>query len=129
MKRRWTVAELTEHWTLLPEERILIDHSKGNHNRLDFAILLKYFQYHGRFPHHDQEISADVIAHMAQQLGAPVECYQAYNWKRRSIKLKARQTRHHSPATAAKPRKENCRNPRISLMIPIMGSTVHLRNR
>jgi hypothetical protein len=42
--RHWTVAELMEHWTLLPEERILIDRSKGNHNRLDFAILLKYFQ-------------------------------------------------------------------------------------
>lgn len=103
MKRRWTVAELTEHWTLLPEERMLIDRSKGNHNRLDFAILLKYFQYHGRFPHHDQEISADVIAHMAQQLGTPLECYQAYNWKGRSIKnyrAKIRQFLKFRQATA-----------------------------
>src|SRR5260221_14575223 len=48
-------------------------------------------------------------------------------WKR--LRLKAKQTRHHSPAAAAVPRKENWRKPRTSLMIPITGSTVHLRDR
>src|SRR5437764_5422637 len=45
-------------------------------------------------------------------------------WKR--LRLNAKQTRHHSPA-AKLPRKENWRKPRISLMMPITGSTVHLR--
>jgi hypothetical protein len=45
-------------------------------------------------------------------------------WNR--LRLKAKQTKHHSPA-AAVPRKENWRKPRTSLMIPITGSTVHLR--
>jgi hypothetical protein len=45
-------------------------------------------------------------------------------WKR--LRLKAKQTRHHSPA-AEIPRKENWRKPSISLMMPITGSTVHLR--
>ena len=52
-------------------------------------------------------------------------CYmQDKIWKR--LRLKAKQTRHHSPA-AWTPRKENWRKPSTSLMIPITGSTVHVR--
>ena len=43
------------------------------------------------------------------------------------FRLKARHTKHHSPAAAANPRSENWRKPRISLMMPMTGSTVHLR--
>ena len=58
--------------------------------------------------------------------GVPIHYYtQDKVWKR--LRLKAKQTRHHSPAAAAVPRKENWRKPRTSLMIPITGSTVHLR--
>src|SRR5258708_2468508 len=46
-------------------------------------------------------------------------------WKR--LRLKAKQTKHHSPAAAWIPRKENWRKPSTSLMMPITGSTVHLR--
>jgi hypothetical protein len=45
------------------------------------------------------------------------------------LRLKARQTRHHSPAADANPRKENWRKPMTSLMMPMTGSTVHLRSR
>src|SRR5260221_1253516 len=38
-------------------------------------------------------------------------------WKR--LRLKAKQTRHHSPATASSPRKENWRKSNTSLMMPI----------
>jgi len=47
----------------------------------------------------------------------------------RRFKLKAKHIRLHSPAVASKPRRENCRNPIVSLMIPITGSTVHFRKR
>ena len=58
--------------------------------------------------------------------GAPVPHYaQDKVWKR--LRLNAKQIRHHSPAAAAVPRKENWRKPSTSLMIPITGSTVHLR--
>ena len=46
-------------------------------------------------------------------------------WKR--LRLKAKQTRHHSHAAASSPRKENWRKPSTSLMMPITGSTVHVR--
>src|SRR5579884_3717664 len=40
----------------------------------------------------------------------------------RRLRLKARQTRHHSPAAASTPRSENCRKPNTSLMMPMTGS-------
>ncbi len=46
-------------------------------------------------------------------------------WKR--LRLKARQTKSHSPATAAAPRNENWRKPSTSVMMPKTGSTVYLR--
>ena len=55
----------------------------------------------------------------------PLHYTQDKIWKR--LRLKAKQTRHHSPAAACTPRKENWRKPSTSLMIPITGSTVHLR--
>ena len=45
----------------------------------------------------------------------------------RRLTSKAKQTRFHSPSTFLWPRKENWRKPSTSLIIPITGSTVHLR--
>ncbi len=55
---------------------------------------------------------------------------RTYPWSRvcNRESANARQTRHHSPAAAGSPRSENWRKPNISLMMPITGSTVHLRN-
>ncbi|WP_433152998.1 DUF4158 domain-containing protein [Actinomadura nitritigenes] len=43
------MGELVEHWTLLDDERELIAGKRGA-ARLGFALLLKYFTRHGRFP-------------------------------------------------------------------------------
>lgn len=50
MKHNWTLDELIDSWTLLPNELELIGGSKADHNRLAFALLLKYFQIEGKFP-------------------------------------------------------------------------------
>lgn len=49
MKRSWQPEELIEHWTLIPTELDLLT-KKTASNRLGIALLLKYFQYEGRFP-------------------------------------------------------------------------------
>jgi len=41
--------------------------SKTDHNLLGFAVLLKYFQYEGRFPSQKQDIPAALTLHLAQQ--------------------------------------------------------------
>ena len=49
MKRAWETDELIEHWTMTADDLALLEKKTG-HTRLGFALLLKAFQYEGRFP-------------------------------------------------------------------------------
>jgi hypothetical protein len=49
MKQDWHPDELIQHWTLSDEEYLLLGQKTGA-TRLAFAVLLKAFQYEGRFP-------------------------------------------------------------------------------
>jgi len=55
-------------WTLSAAERDL-SNARSDANRLDFALLLKFFQSAGRFPHATSAIGSALIAEVAQQLG------------------------------------------------------------
>ena len=50
MQRHWEFDDLVEHVTLLPHEYALIATIHAPHNRLGFAVLLKFFLYAGHFP-------------------------------------------------------------------------------
>src|SRR6266567_2736165 len=86
MKRQWTNEELQEHWMLSPKELDLIGDSKTDHNLLGFAVLLKYFQYEGRFPSQAQDVPPAAIVHLAQHLGVIPEKIIPYDWEGRTIK-------------------------------------------
>jgi len=86
MKRTWSVDELTDQWTLLPDELVLVNQSKTDHNRLGFAILLKYFQVDGKFPNHQPDVPPAVIEHISKQLGIPSAVYTHYDWQGRMVK-------------------------------------------
>lgn len=83
MKRKWENEELTEHWSLDSQERELIAQKKGA-NRLGFALLLKFFQWQGRFPEKKHEIPRVVQEFVAQQLGLSASLYQEYDWQGRA---------------------------------------------
>jgi TnpA family transposase len=85
MKRQWQSEELIEHWTLHPEDRNLLGNKTG-YNRLGFALLLKYFQYEGRFPEQKQDIPKVIQTFVAQALNLPVESFEHYDWQGRTIK-------------------------------------------
>ena len=85
MKRKWNNHELSEHWTIDPEERQLSLKKKGA-NRLGFALLLKFFQLKGRFPEKKNEIPRVVQTFVADQLELPASLYQEYNWQKRVFK-------------------------------------------
>lgn len=85
MKRSWTAQELGTHWTLLSDEHELLANKSGA-TRLGFALLLKFFQCEGRFPRHCREISADVVAYLAAQVGVSAEIWSEYDFDSRSIK-------------------------------------------
>jgi TnpA family transposase len=86
VKRQWTDEELTDHFTLSSKELDLIGDSKTDHNLLGFAVLLKYFQYEGRFPSQKHDIPPAVIVHLTQQLGVAPEKIIPYDWEGRMIK-------------------------------------------
>ncbi len=85
MKRNWQPEELIEHWTLIPAELNLLTHKTAT-NRLGIALLLKYFQYEGRFPTSKSEIPSEVIRYVAQLLKVPAEKFENYDWQGRTIK-------------------------------------------
>ena len=70
MKQDWHPDELAQHWTLSPDERELLGNKSGA-TRLNFAILLKTFQFHGRFPDRREDVAGSVVAHLASQTGVP----------------------------------------------------------
>jgi Domain of unknown function (DUF4158) len=89
MKREWTDLELAEHWTLLPVEAALLANKTGP-TRLGFAVLLKFFQYAGRFPLSIQELPTVAVASIAVQVGFPAEEFSRYDWQGRAVKYHPR---------------------------------------
>lgn len=85
LKRHWEVDELIEHWTLLPNEIVLLGNKIGA-NRLGFAVLLKFFQYETKFPSSAQDVPVTVVDYIAKLVDVPSEQYLDYDWNGRSIK-------------------------------------------
>ena len=84
VKANWDTEELIENWTLLPTELNLVGNKVGA-NQIGFAVLLKYFQIHARFPDSPKEISDAIISYIAQQLQISSTSYSDYDWQGRSI--------------------------------------------
>ena len=85
MKRRWNDLELDEHFTLLPDELALLT-STTDYNRLGFAVLLKCFEYEGRFPPNRASVSKDLVAYLAKHLNVPPKVFDQYDWGGPSIR-------------------------------------------
>jgi Domain of unknown function (DUF4158) len=62
--------ELIERWTVLDDERKLIAGKRGP-TRLGFAVLLKFFTQHGRFPPGRSEFPDEAIGFVARQVKVP----------------------------------------------------------
>ena len=85
MKRNWQPEELIEHWTLIPTKLALLTNRTAI-NRLAIALLLKFFQYEGRFPTSHAEIPKDAIRYVAQLLKVAPELFAHYDFQGRIIK-------------------------------------------
>ena len=87
MRQHFTPQELVEHFTLLPAEQELLANKTGV-NRLGFVVLLKYFQWEGRFPEHVQDVPSAIVDHLGHALSIPAERFRQYD-------LEGRSTRYH----------------------------------
>jgi hypothetical protein len=59
--------ELVEHWTLLDGDRELVAGKRGA-TRLGFALLLKFYIRHGRFPNGPEELPEEAVGFVARQV-------------------------------------------------------------
>jgi len=83
MKREWTMAELVDVFWLSPGERNWVSNVVV-HNQLGLAIMLKVFQYQGRFPDHPREVVSAVVGYLAQQVERPTDDWATYDWTGRT---------------------------------------------
>ena len=81
----WPPEDLADHWTLTADELRLLD-PKTDHNRLGFALLLKFFAIEGRFPRSPAEVSEAAVTHVGRQVGVTPQHLRSYKWRGRAIK-------------------------------------------
>jgi uncharacterized protein DUF4158 len=53
---------------------------RGDHNRLGFAILLKFIEIEGCFLSSPREVPAAALSHLASQLRIPPTVFIRYDW-------------------------------------------------
>ncbi len=86
--------ELVEHWTVLDDEADLVAGKRGA-TRLGFALFLKYYTRHGRFPRGRAEFPGEVVAFVARQMKVPGADFGLYEWSGRTIEYHRSQIREH----------------------------------
>jgi TnpA family transposase len=79
VKHYWSTEDILEHFILLPAELEFLG-IKADHNRLGKALLLKFFQYEGRFPENIDEVPNLAITYVAQQLEVSERVIDQYDW-------------------------------------------------
>lgn len=94
------MGELVEFWTLLNEDRVLLEGRRGA-TALGFALLLKHYSRHGRFPRGSAELSDAVVGFVARQVGAPAADLSSYEWSGSTIEYHRTQIRAHLGFRAA----------------------------
>jgi hypothetical protein len=62
------LEELLESWTLLGDELALVAGKRGG-TRLGFALSLRYFTIHGRFPADGGAFGPEVVDFVGRQVG------------------------------------------------------------
>jgi TnpA family transposase len=94
MKQDWHPDELAQYWTLAADERELLGNKTGA-TRLSFAILLKAFQFDGRFPDRCEDVASSVIVHLASQVDVQLQAYSDGEWSERTQRQQRSQIRAH----------------------------------
>ena len=90
--------DLVEHWTVLDDERTLVAGKRGA-TRLGFALLLKFYTRHGRFPAAGADVPGAVVEFVARQVQVAAAEFGSYEWAGRSIEHhRERTTRSIRPA-------------------------------
>lgn len=93
MKRQRDIEELIEHFTLIEEDRDVLAKKTGA--TLLGALLLKCFEYEGRFPSAKYELPKAVVDYVAHHLKVDATLFAQYDREERIIQLHRTQFREH----------------------------------
>jgi len=88
------VDELVEFWTLLEIDREQLIGKRGA-TALGFALLLKHYSRHGRFPRGRSDLHDGVIDFVARQVGVDGSEVGSYEWSGSTIEYHRAQIRAH----------------------------------
>ncbi|MFE7529546.1 DUF4158 domain-containing protein [Kitasatospora sp. NPDC057542] len=86
--------ELVEHWTVLDDEADLVAGKRGG-TRVGFALLLKFYTRHDRFPRGRVDFPDEVVEFVARQMHVPAADFESYQWTGSTIEYHRAQTREH----------------------------------
>jgi len=86
--------ELVEFWTLLDEDRGLLVGKRGA-VALGFALLLKFYSGHGRFPRGRADLSDTVVDFVALQVDVPSTDVALYEWAGRTVEYHRAEIREY----------------------------------
>jgi len=86
---------LVGDWTLLDDERELVVEKRGAWQQLGFAVLMKFYNRHGRFPRGRAELPDEAIRFLAEQLKLSAAALGFYEWSGRTIERHRGQIRLH----------------------------------
>ena len=79
---------------MLDDERMLVAGKRGA-RRLGFALLLKFYTRHGRFPAAGADLPGAVVEFVARQVQVAAAEFGSYEWAGRSIEHHRAQIREH----------------------------------
>ena len=85
MARELDEDELIGNWTLAGDELEQLSGRRGA-TKLGFALLLRFYAVHGRFPAGRSQIPDQAIAHVARLVDVPAAELGFYEWDSRTIK-------------------------------------------
>ncbi|WP_198541164.1 DUF4158 domain-containing protein, partial [Parafrankia soli] len=77
--------ELVGNWTLVGDELEQLSGRRGA-TKLGFALLLRFYAVHGRFPMGRSEIPDQAVAYVARLVGVPAAELGLYEWDGRTVK-------------------------------------------
>jgi hypothetical protein len=77
--------ELIGNWTLVGDELEQLSGRRGA-TKLRFALLLRFYAVHGRFPAGRGKIPDQAVAHVARLVDVPASDLGFYEWDGRTIK-------------------------------------------
>jgi hypothetical protein len=85
MARPLELDELVEHFTLYPDETVLLRNKSGA-TRLGFGLSLKFLLWRARFPRGRGELPDNAIEFVAGQVGVPAADLAFYDWDGRQVR-------------------------------------------